>query len=109
MTEPRRFPPPWTIEDNGVKDHGGMALAYSRPVKAMRKNMRMSIVVFSFLLAAMAAQEASAAFKIKHFPPCPNGVVGKKTCECRAIVSGHHPICRPGQHCIRHAFSGTCR
>jgi hypothetical protein len=29
---PRRFPPPWTVEDNGacfiVKDHAGMALAY---------------------------------------------------------------------------------
>ncbi len=29
---PRRFPPPWTIEDNGacfiVRDHNGWALAY---------------------------------------------------------------------------------
>jgi hypothetical protein len=29
---PRRFPPPWTIEDNGacfiVKDHKGQALSY---------------------------------------------------------------------------------
>ena len=112
MTEPRRFPPPWTIEDNGacfiVKDHGGMALAYSRPVKAMRKNMRMSIVVFSFLLAAMAAQEASAAFKIKHFPPCPEGVIDKETCECRAFVSTRFHICQPGQYCLRNAFHGMC-
>jgi hypothetical protein len=32
MTEPRRFPPPWTIEDKNacfiVKDRGGQALAY---------------------------------------------------------------------------------
>jgi len=32
MAEPRRFPPPWTIEDNGacfiVRDHNGQPLAY---------------------------------------------------------------------------------
>jgi hypothetical protein len=34
MTDrPRRFPPPWTIDDNGacciVRDHNGQALAYT--------------------------------------------------------------------------------
>ncbi len=32
VTAPRRFPPPWSIDDNGdcfiVRDHGGQALAY---------------------------------------------------------------------------------
>ena len=32
VTSPRRFPPPWSTEDNGacfiVKDHSGQALAY---------------------------------------------------------------------------------
>jgi endo-1,4-beta-D-glucanase Y len=32
MAETRRFPPPWTVEDNGscfiVKDRNGLALAY---------------------------------------------------------------------------------
>jgi len=32
MTNPRRFPPPWSVEDNGacfiVSDHGGPRLAY---------------------------------------------------------------------------------
>ena len=32
MTESRRFPPPWTVEDNGacfiVRDKNGFALAY---------------------------------------------------------------------------------
>ena len=32
VTAPRRFPPPWSIDDKGdcfiVRDHGGQALAY---------------------------------------------------------------------------------
>jgi hypothetical protein len=60
------------------------------------------IMIIALLI--MTSSAAQAAFK-----PCPNGVVGKKTCECRAVVSGHRDICHPGQHCIRHAFSGMCR
>ena len=71
--------------------------------------MRMSVVVFSCLLTAMMAQEASAAFKIMHFPPCPaEGVVDKERCECRAFVSTRFHICHPGQHCLRNAFHGMC-
>jgi hypothetical protein len=54
-------------------------------------------------LALLASPAQAAAFK-----PCPNGVVGK-TCECRAVISGRRDICHPGQHCIRHTFSGACR
>jgi hypothetical protein len=32
MSEPRRFPPPWTVEETApcfiVRDHNGQALAY---------------------------------------------------------------------------------
>jgi hypothetical protein len=55
------------------------------------------------MCAAFLSSPAQAAVK-----PCPHGVIDK-VCECRAVVSGHHDICRPGQHCIRHVFSGACR
>jgi hypothetical protein len=73
----------------------------------MRKNMRISIIVLSCFLAAMVAQEASAAIEILHFPSCPEGVVDKR-CECRAFVSTRFHICHPGQHCLRNAFHGMC-
>ena len=71
--------------------------------------MRMfSIIVLSCFLAAIAAREASASFQIRHFPPCPEGVVDKKTCECRAFVATRFNIRHPGQHCLRNAFHGMC-
>ena len=70
--------------------------------------MRMSVIVLSCLFAGMAAQEASAAIRLKHFPPCPEGVVEKKTCECRAFVSTRYNICLAGQYCLRNAFHGIC-
>ena len=41
--------------------------------------MRTSLIVLCCFLGGMVAQEASAAFKVKHFPPCPEGIVDKKT------------------------------
>ena len=70
--------------------------------------MRTSLIVLSFFFGGMVAQEASAAFKIKHFPPCAEGVVDNKTCECRAFVSTRFHICHLGQHCLRNAFHGMC-
>jgi hypothetical protein len=71
--------------------------------------MRMfSIIVLSCILAAIAAREASASFQIRHFPSCPDGVVDKRTCECRAFVATRFHICHPGQHCLRNAFHGMC-
>ena len=72
------------------------------------EKMKISIVVFSCLLTAMVAQDASAALKIMHFPPCPEGVVDKKTCECRVFMSTRFHICHPGQYCLRNAFHGMC-
>jgi hypothetical protein len=65
-------------------------------------------VIAACLFAAMAAQESSAAVKIMHFPPCPDGVVDKKKCECRAFVSTRFNICHAGQYCLRNAFHGMC-
>jgi hypothetical protein len=69
--------------------------------------MKMSLAL-SCLLLAIAAQESSAAVKFMHFPPCPDGIVDKKKCECRAFVSTRFNICEPGQHCLRSAFHGMC-
>ena len=71
----------------------------------MRKNVRMSVIVLSCVIAGMVAQKASAAIKL---PPCPEGVVDKKTCECRAFVSSRYHVCRAGQYCLRNAFHGMC-
>ena len=100
--QPRR----WSGRRIRAAEDGRSFCSYSRHVKAMRKNMRMTIVVFSCLLTAMGAQEASAA--IKRFPSCPEGVVDK-TCQCHSIVSGRPHICHAGQRCIRHSFNGSCR
>ena len=70
--------------------------------------MRTCLIVLSFFFGGMVAQEASAAFKIKHFPPCAEGAVDNKTCECRAFVSTRFHICHLGQHCLRNAFHGMC-
>jgi hypothetical protein len=70
--------------------------------------MRMSAVVLSCFFTVLVAQGASAALRIKHFPPCPEGAVHEKTCECRAFVSTRFHICHPGQECLRNAFHGMC-
>ena len=70
--------------------------------------MRMSVIVLSCFVTAMAAEEASAAIRLKHFPPCPDGIVEKKICECRAYVSSRYNVCLAGQHCLRNAFHGMC-
>ena len=71
--------------------------------------MRMFVIVLSCFVTGMAAQEASAAIRLKqHFPPCPEGVVEKKICECRAYVSNRYNICLARQHCLRNAFHGMC-
>jgi hypothetical protein len=75
----------------------------------MKKNMRMSVIILTCFLVGMAAQEASAAIRLRqHFPPCPDAVVEKKICECRAYVSSRYNICVSGQHCLRNAFHGMC-
>ena len=68
----------------------------------------MSVFVLSCFVVGMVSQEASAALKIKHFPPCPEGVVDKMTYECRAFVATRFHICHPGQQCLRNAFHGMC-
>jgi hypothetical protein len=70
--------------------------------------MRLVVVLLSCLLTAAPMQQARAAFNVRHFPPCPEGVVDKKTCECRAFVSTRFHICHPGQYCLRNAFHGMC-
>jgi len=70
--------------------------------------MRTFVIVLSFFFAGMLAQEASAAIKFKRFPPCPDGVVDNKTCECHAFVSNRYHVCHAGQHCLRNAFHGMC-
>jgi hypothetical protein len=68
----------------------------------------MSVIVSLCLVVGMAAQGASAAVRLKHIPPCPDGVVEKKVCECRAFVSSRYNVCVAGQHCLRNAFHGMC-
>ena len=70
--------------------------------------MKMSVVALSCLFLAMAVYQSSAAARVLHFPPCPDGVVDKKRCECRAFVSTRFNICERGQHCLRNAFHGMC-
>ena len=70
--------------------------------------MRISIIVLSPGFTCLLAQDASAAIKVKHFPRCPDGVVDKNTCECRAFVSSRFQVCREGQYCLRDAFHGMC-
>ena len=84
-----------------------LQLAISKMSNQMRKNMKMSVVVLC-VLAGMEAQEASAAIRLKHIPPCPEGVVEKKVCRCRAFVSHRYDVCVAGQHCLRNAFHGMC-
>jgi hypothetical protein len=69
--------------------------------------MRICLIGLSCLFAAMGAQESSAAARM-HFPRCPDGVVDKGRCECRAFVSTRFNICHAGQHCLRNAFHGIC-
>jgi len=65
------------------------------------------IVLFCFVVGTFT-HEASAAVRLKHFPPCPEGVAEKKACECRAFVSSRYEICVAGQYCLRNAFHGMC-
>jgi hypothetical protein len=84
------------------------ASALSCCVVLVIPNMKTYVIALSCFLAGTMPQEASAAFQIKHFPPCPEGVVDKKACECRAFVSTRFHICHPGQYCLRNAFHGMC-
>jgi hypothetical protein len=70
--------------------------------------MRMSAIVLSCFFTVLLVGEASAALRIKHFPPCPEDAVVEKRCECRAFVSTRFHVCHPGQHCLRNAFHGMC-
>jgi hypothetical protein len=87
---------------------GGLEDDKTRKSNQMRKTMRMSVIVLLCFLVGMEAQETSAAIRLKHFPPCPEGVVEKKICECRAYVSNRYDVCLAGQHCLRNAFHGMC-
>jgi hypothetical protein len=69
--------------------------------------MKRYVVALACLLAVTTSLEA-AAFEIGHFAPCPDGVVDKTACECRAFVSTRFHICHSGQHCLRNAFHGMC-
>ena len=44
----------------------------------MMQNVRTCVIALSCFLAGTMPQAASAAFQIKHFPPCPEGVVDKR-------------------------------
>jgi hypothetical protein len=69
--------------------------------------MKTYIIALSCVLAMMTPQQA-AALKIRHFAPCPDGVVDNAACECRAFVSTRFHICHSGQHCLRNDFHGMC-
>jgi hypothetical protein len=83
----------------------GSGISY---VRLVMQNMRTSVIALSLFLAGTMPEAASAAFQIRHFPPCPEGVIRKKTCECRAFVSTRFHVCHPGQYCLRNAFHGLC-
>jgi hypothetical protein len=69
--------------------------------------MRMSAVI-GFFCVLVGMDTASAAVRLKHLPPCPEAVVEKKACQCRAFVSNRYNVCVAGQHCLRNAFHGMC-
>ena len=73
----------------------------------MAMNMRNPIIILSCVFSCLLAQDASAAIKFKRFPSCPDGLVSKKTCECREGTSRRFEFCHSGQYC--HTFSGVCR
>jgi hypothetical protein len=79
----------------------------TRKSNQTRKNMRVPLAVLCFL-AGMVVQDASAAVRLKHIPPCPEGVVEEKVCRCQAFVSHRYNVCVAGQHCLRNAFHGMC-
>jgi hypothetical protein len=104
-------------EDNVRERHSAPIAQFPKALKvsthpttrqAKRKNMKMSVIAFACLFVAMVAHQSSAAARVLHFPPCPDGVVDKKRCECRAFVSRRFNICERGQHCLRNAFHGMC-
>ena len=70
--------------------------------------MKISAIVIVCCVACLAPQEASAAIRLKHLAPCPEGLVDKKVCECRAYASHRYNVCVEGQHCLRNAFHGLC-
>jgi hypothetical protein len=53
-----------------------------------------------FALSCVVAGPAEAAIKFKRFPPCPDGLVSKQTCECKvAGTSRRHHFCHAGNIC----------
>jgi hypothetical protein len=62
--------------------------------------MKLFSILFAFLgWSILAAEPASAAIKFKRFPPCAEGVVTVKTCECHAGTSGRYHFCHAGNSC----------
>jgi hypothetical protein len=58
-----------------------------------------SIYLAALALCALMTQPAIAAIKYKRFPPCAEGNVTVKTCECHAGTSGRYHFCHAGNSC----------
>jgi len=76
------------------------AVASHEQVQQQEQVMKLFSPFFALLaLSFLATEPAFAAVKFKRFPPCPEGIVSKRTCECHAGTSGRYRFCHAGNSC----------
>ncbi len=95
--------------DNPI--YGALRASPRNGSKGLGTTMKKSIVIaacvfLSCAFACLQVQDASAAIKFKRFPPCGDGLVTAKTCECQKAGSRSFHYCHAGLYC--HTFDGTC-